>query len=191
MTIVVLGDSLTSGHGIGQAAAFPAVLQTKLNAARLPYRIVNAGISGDTTAGGVRRIANALHDQVCVLLIALGINDGLRGIPVAQMKANLATIIRTAQGRGIRVLLCRMEALPIYGWDYTFSFRRAFDELAAEYQLPLVAFFLESVLGNKALMQADCVHPNAAGASAIADRVWPYLRAELGAPVAERDIAER
>src|SRR4051812_22856207 len=107
MTIVVLGDSLTSGHGIGQAAAFPSVLQAKLDAARLPYRIVNAGISGDTTAGGVRRLTNLLHDQVSVLLIALGINDGLRGIPVAQMKANLATIIRTAQARGIRVLVCR------------------------------------------------------------------------------------
>jgi acyl-CoA thioesterase-1 len=120
MTIVVLGDSLTSGHGIGQAAAFPSVLQAKLDAARLPYRIVNAGISGDTTAGGVRRITNLLHDQVSVLLLALGINDGLRGIPVAPMKANLATIIRAAQARGIRVLLCRMEALPIYGRDYTF-----------------------------------------------------------------------
>src|SRR5205085_4664583 len=134
---------------------FPSVLQAKLDLARLPYRIVNAGISGDTTAGGVRRITNLLHDQVCVLLLALGINDGLRGIPVAQMKANLATIIRTTQAKGIRVLLCRMEALPIYGRDYTFSFRRAFDELAAEYQISLVPFFLESVFGNMALMQAD------------------------------------
>ncbi len=180
MTIVVLGDSLTSGHGIGQAGAFPAVLQAKLDAARLPYRIVNAGISGDTSAGGVRRIASALHGQVSVLVIALGINDGLRGIPVAQMKANLATIVRAAQASGVRVLLCRMEALPLYGWDYALSFRRAFDELAAEYQISLVPFFLESVLGNMSMMQADRVHPNAAGARAIADRVWPYLRAELG-----------
>jgi acyl-CoA thioesterase-1 len=191
MTIVVLGDSLTSGHGIGQAASFPSVLQAKLDAARLPYQIVNAGISGDTTAGGVRRVTSLLHDQVSVLLLALGINDGLRGIPVAQMKSNLATIIRTAQGRGIRVLLCRMEALPIYGPDYAVSFRRAFDELAAEYQISLVPFFLESVIGNRTLMQADCVHPNGAGCRAIAERVWPHLRAELGAPLVERDIAER
>jgi acyl-CoA thioesterase-1 len=180
VTIVVLGDSLTSGHGIDRAAAFPAVLQAKLDAAGLPYRIANEGISGDTTAGGVRRVARVLRDNVTVLVVALGINDGLRGIPVAQMKANLATIIRAAQAKGIRVLLCRMEALPFYGWDYMSSFRRVFDELAAEYQIPLVPFFLESVLGNAALMQADRVHPNAAGARAIADRVWPCLRAELG-----------
>ncbi len=180
MTVVVLGDSLTSGHGIGSGAAFPALLQAKLDAARLPYRIANEGVSGDTTAGGVRRLATALHDQVRVLVVALGINDGLRGIPVAQMKANLATIIRAAQARGIRVLLCRMEALPLYGWDYSLSFRRAFDELAAEYQVPLVPFFLESVIGNLSLVQADRVHPNAAGARAIAERVWPYLRGELG-----------
>ena len=185
MTIVVLGDSLTSGHALGRAAAFPAVLQAKLDAARLPYRIANEGVSGDTTAGGARRIARALHDSVRVLVVALGINDGLRGIPVAEMKANLGTIIRTAQAKDVRVLLCRMEALPVYGWDYTFAFRRAFDELAAEYQIQLVPFFLEPVIGNLALMQPDRVHPNAAGARAIADRVWPYLRGELGASTPE------
>ncbi|MEO8070958.1 MAG: arylesterase [Acidobacteriota bacterium] len=181
MTIVVLGDSLASGHGIDRAAAFPAVLQTKLDGARLPYRIANQGISGDTTAGGVRRVARALDNDARVLVLALGINDGLRGIPVAQVKANLAAIIRTARARDIRILLCRMEALPVYGWDYTFAFRRMFDELAAEYQIALVPFFLESLVGNLALMQADRMHPNAAGARVIADRVWPYLRAQLSA----------
>jgi acyl-CoA thioesterase I len=181
VTIVVLGDSLTSGHGIGQGLAFPAVLQAKLEAAGLPYRIVNHGVSGDTTAGGVRRVGGALDDQTRLLVLALGINDGLRGLPVAQIKSNLATIIRTAQARGVRVLLCRMEALPLYGWDYTLAFRRVYDELAAEYQVPLVPFFLESVFGNLALLQADRAHPNAAGARAIAERVWPYLRGELGA----------
>jgi acyl-CoA thioesterase-1 len=180
-SIVFLGDSLTSGHGIGQAAAFPALLQAKLDAARLPYRVVNHGISGDTTAGGARRIGAVLDEQARVLVLALGINDGLRGIPVAHIKANLAAMIRTAQAKGVRVLLCRMEALPLYGWDYTLAFRRVYDELAAEYQVPLVPFFLESVFGNMALLQADRAHPNAAGARAIAERVWPHLRSELGA----------
>jgi acyl-CoA thioesterase-1 len=180
VTIVILGDSLTSGHGIGRAASFPSVLQAALDRAHLPYRIVNEGISGDTTAGGVRRIASALQDaDVSLLVLALGINDGLRGFPVAQVKSNLATIIRIAQAKGVRVLLCRMEALPLYGSDYTLSFRRIYDELAAEYQIPLVPFFLESILGNPALMQVDRVHPNALGARAIAERVWPYLRAQL------------
>ena len=134
VTIVVLGDSLTSGHGIGQSAAFPAVLQSKLHAARLPYRIVNHGVSGDTTAGGVRRIAAALDDETRVLVLALGINDGLRGVAVPQIKSNLAAIIRAAQAKDVRVLLCRIEALPLYGWDYTLAFRRMFEELAAEYK---------------------------------------------------------
>jgi acyl-CoA thioesterase-1 len=181
VTIVILGDSLTSGHGIGRAASFPSVLQDTLDRTHLPYRIVNEGISGDTTAGGVRRIANAIEDaDVSLLVLALGINDGLRGLPTAQVKTNLATIIRTAQSKGIRVLLCRMEALPLYGWDYTLSFRRLYDELSAEYQIPLVPFFLESIVGNPALMQRDRMHPNVSGARAIAERVWPYLRAQLG-----------
>jgi acyl-CoA thioesterase-1 len=178
--IVVLGDSLTSGHGIDRRLAFPAVLQAKIDAARLPYRIVNEGVSGDTTAGGLRRLDRVLQDNPTVLVLALGINDGLRGVPLTEVKSNLARIIRTAQARGIRVVLCQMEALPLYGWDYSVGFHRLFDELAAEYHVTLVPFFLEAVIGNASLMQGDRVHPNAAGARVIADRVWPYLRAELG-----------
>lgn len=180
MTILCLGDSLTAGHGLQRGDAFPSVLQAKIEGARLPYRIVNAGISGDTSAGGLRRVASALGDDVRVMVLALGINDGLRGLPVASVKSNLAAIIRAAQAKGVRVLLCRMEALPLYGPDYMRAFHRMYDELAAEYQLTLVPFFLDRLLGNPALMLPDHIHPNAAGARAIADRVWPYLRAELG-----------
>jgi acyl-CoA thioesterase-1 len=161
--IVVLGDSLTSGHGIGTARAFPAVLQERIDANELGFTVVNAGIAGDTTGGALR------------LVVALGANDGLRGVPVAQVKANLSRIIESAQERGIAVLLCGMEALPIYGWDYSLEFHNAYRALASKYGVPLVPFMLMNVIGNVALMQPDRAHPNAAGARTIADNIWPYL----------------
>jgi acyl-CoA thioesterase-1 len=174
--IVVLGDSLASGRGIGVAHAFPAILQEKLDDEGLDYEIVNAGVSGDTTTGAVRRFERALDGNVGVLVVELGANDGLRGVPVAQLKSNFSRIIETAQARGITVLLCRMEALPMYGWDYTVAFHKVFDELAERYDVPLVPFFLINVIGNRELMQPDRAHPNAAGARAIADNIWPYLK---------------
>jgi acyl-CoA thioesterase-1 len=127
--IVVLGDSLASGRGIGAAKAFPAVLQEKVDEAGLDYEIVNAGVSGDTSTGALRRYERLLDANVRVLVVELGANDGLRGVPVERLKDNLARIIEAAQAHGITVLLCRMEALPMYGWDYTVAFHKAFDEL--------------------------------------------------------------
>jgi acyl-CoA thioesterase-1 len=173
--IVALGDSLTSGHGIGASRAFPAILQQRLDAAGLNYTVVNAGVSGDTSSGALRRLDRALDGDVRILVVALGANDGLRGVPVAQLKANLSRIIETAQARGIRVLLCGMEALPIYGWDYSVGFHNVFRELSAQYDVTLVPFILMNVIGNSTLMQPDHIHPNAAGARAIADTIWPYL----------------
>ena len=173
--IVALGDSLTSGHGIGAARAYPAIIQERIDAAGLDYSVVNAGVSGDTSAGALRRLDRALDGNVRVLVVALGANDGLRGVPVAQLKSNLSHIIETAQTRGISVLLCGMEALPIYGWDYTVAFHNAYRELAQQYKVPLVPFMLMNVIGNPALMQPDHAHPNAAGQRAIADNIWPYL----------------
>jgi acyl-CoA thioesterase-1 len=173
--IVVLGDSLASGHGIGAAQSFPAVLQQRAADEGYPHRIVNAGVSGDTSAGGLRRLDSALNGDVRVLVVALGANDGLRGIPVPQVRANLARIIEKAQARGIRVLLCGMEALPAYGWQYTVAFHQMFSELAKQYAVSLVPFMLIDVLTNPGLMQPDHVHPNAAGARVMADHVWPYL----------------
>ncbi len=174
--IVALGDSLTSGHGIGAPRAYPAILQERLARAGFDFAVVNAGISGETSAQALRRLDYALYGDVRVLIVALGANDGLRGVPVPQLKANLSQIIETAQRRGISVLLCGMEALPLYGWDYSARFHHAYRELAARYRVPLVPFMLAGVIGNPRLMQPDHVHPNADGAKAIADNIWPYLK---------------
>ena len=178
--IVVLGDSLTSGRGIGSALAFPALLQQRLDEAGLRYEMVNAGVSGDTTSGALRRLERALDGDVRALIVALGANDGLRGVAVARLTGNLSRIIETAQARDISVLLCGMEALPIHGWGYTVSFHNAYRDLAARYQVTLVPFILMNVIGNPQLMQPDRAHPNAEGARMIADTIWPYLKALLG-----------
>ena len=173
--IVVLGDSLTSGRGIGKALAYPAVLQQRLRDNGYDYEVVNAGVSGDTTAGALRRVGEALEDDVDILIVALGANDGLRGIRVEQLTFNLSRIIEEAQRRGIAVVLVGMDALPVRGWAYSVAFHRAYEELAARYRVPLVPFLLLNVMSNPALMQRDRVHPNEAGARAIADHIWPYL----------------
>ena len=184
--VVVLGDSLASGRGIGADNAFPAVLQKKLNDEGLEFEMVNAGISGDTSTGALRRFERLLDDDVRVLVLELGANDGLRGVPVSQVKSNLARIIEAAQARRIAVLLCGMEALPIHGWDYSVAFHNAFGELAKQYDVPLVPFILMNVIGNRDLMQPDRAHPNAAGARAIADNIWPYLKPLLAPTTAAR-----
>jgi acyl-CoA thioesterase-1 len=173
--IVALGDSLTSGHGIGRHQAYPALLERSLREAGLPFSVSNHGVSGDTTAGGVRRLPAALDESPLILIVALGANDGLRGVPVAQVRANLEKIIETAQARDARVLLCGMDALPIYGWQYTVDFHRIFPDLAAKYDLTLVPFLLKGVFGNQELLLPDFVHPNPAGAQMIANTIWPYL----------------
>jgi acyl-CoA thioesterase-1 len=173
--IVALGDSLTSGHGISSTKAFPAALQARLDAGGYDFTVVNAGVSGDTSARALQRVREALAGDVEVLIVALGANDGLRGVPVADLRRNLAGIIERAQAQGIKVLLCGMEALPIHGWNYTVEFHQAYVDLARSYDVPLVPFMMLNVLGNPDLMQADRVHPNADGARVMADHVWPYL----------------
>jgi acyl-CoA thioesterase-1 len=174
--IVVLGDSLTSGRGIGKADAYPAVLQGRLEDGGYNYQVVNAGVSGDTTARALRRYRDALDGDVKVLIVALGANDGLRGVPVDELKSNLSAIIEEAQRRGIAVVLVGMDALPLHGWDYSVAFHRAYDELAARYRIPLVPFVLINVMTDASLMQRDRAHPNQAGARAIADLIWPHLQ---------------
>jgi acyl-CoA thioesterase-1 len=174
-TIVALGDSLTSGHGLPPDQAYPAVLEQRLRAAGLPFTVLNHGVSGDTTAGGARRLAAALEARPSILIVELGANDGLRGVPVQDVRANLETIIERAQAQHVDVLLCAMEALPLYGWKYTVAFHQMFTELAAKYDVPLVPFLLNGVIGNQEMLQPDLVHPNAAGAAEIARTIWPYL----------------
>ena len=146
--IVCLGDSLTSGHGIGTAVAFPALLHQRVRRAGFPYEVINAGVSRETSAHARARLDRALDGDVRVLIVALGANDGLRGVPVPQLTANLSHIIEAAQKRGIAVLLCGMEALPIHGWAYTAAFHQAYVDLAARYKVPLVPFILLNVIGN-------------------------------------------
>ena len=179
LRIVTLGDSLTSGHGIGTARAFPAHLQRRLDAGGYAYEVINAGVSGDTSGGALRRLASVLGRDVRILIVLLGANDGLRGVPVEQLKANLRAIIGEAQRREIAVLLCGMEAPPVHGWDYTRAFHVAYQELAAESRVPLVPFVLVNVIGRADRMQRDFIHPNEEGARAMADNVWPYLQPML------------
>jgi acyl-CoA thioesterase I len=181
--IVCLGDSLTSGHGIGTASAFPALLHQRVRRAGFPYEVVNAGVSRDTTAHARARLDRALEGDVRVLVVAIGVNDGLRGVPIAQITDNLSHIIETAQKRGISVLLCGMEALPIHGWAYTTAFHQAYIAIAARYKIPLVPFILLNVIGDARLMQRDRAHPNAEGARAIADVIWPFLERILSSPM--------
>ena len=181
--IVALGDSLTSGHGIGEKLAYPALLQDKIDAAGLDFTIVNAGVSGDTSERALRRFERALDGDVRVLIVELGANDGLRGAPVARIKENLSRIIEDAQARNISVLLCAMEALPIHGWDYTVASHNVYRDLAAQYHVPLVPFILFNVIGHPELMQPDRAHPNEDGQRAIAEKIWPYLERMIAAPV--------
>jgi acyl-CoA thioesterase-1 len=182
--IVFIGDSLTSGRGLSAVRAYPAVLQHRLDEAGWRYRVVNAGVSGDTSGRALDRLPRALDGDVRLLVVALGANDALRGVPIAQLKANLARIIEAAQGRRIRVLLCGLEGRGDGSPAYTTGIHAAYHELAARYQVPLVPFMLAHVIDDPKLMQPGSMHPNAAGAASIAGNIWPYLE-----PLVEADAA--
>ena len=181
--VVVLGDSLTAGLGLSMKDAYPTVLQDRIKDAGLDYTIVNAGNSGDTSAGGLSHVEWTLHDMdVRVLIVARGGNDGLRGLPPAELTRNLSTIVERAQARQISVVLAGMEAPPNHGFDYTASFHNVYPALARKYGVPLVPFLLQGVGGITALNQPDGIHPTAEGARMVADNVWPVLK-----PVLEAD----
>jgi acyl-CoA thioesterase-1 len=152
------------------------VLQRKLHDEDVSIEVINAGISGDTSADGLRRANWALDGDVRLLILALGANDGLRGLPPAQMKANLQGIIHRAKQRGIPVLLAGMEAPPNYGEQYAAAFRQVFQELARENKVALVPFLLEGVAGVDSLNQSDGIHPTIAGAARIADHLLPAVK---------------
>jgi acyl-CoA thioesterase I len=177
--IVVLGDSLTAGLGIGQEEAYPALLQQRLDQAHLNFEVVNAGVSGDTSAGGLSRLDWALEGNVKVLIVALGGNDALRALPPEELRRNLAAIVERAQSRRIKVLLCGMEAPPNFGRDYAVAFHRVYPELAKQYNVALVPFLLDKVAGIESLNQRDGIHPTAQGARIVADNVWAVLRPML------------
>jgi acyl-CoA thioesterase-1 len=177
--IVALGDSLTAGLGLHEQQAYPALLQKKIDADGYAFDVVNAGVSGDTTAGGLRRLEWALEGDVRVLIVALGANDGLRGLTVAQMKKNLSEIIEQAREQEIVVILAGMEAPPNYGPEYTTAFRQAYQDIAREQDVPLIPFLLANVAGRSNLNQGDGIHPNPEGAAIMAETVWRVLRPVL------------
>ena len=174
--IVFLGDSLSAGYGVAKEQSIPSLVQRHLDAEGYNYEVVNQGVSGDTSAGGVSRLDWSLSGDVRILVVELGGNDGLRGLPVATTKQNIGQIIKTAKQRGVQVLLTGMEAPPSYGPLYTAEFRQLFRDLAREHDVPFMPFFLEGVAGNPALNQPDGIHPNPAGAAIVGQAVWQSLK---------------
>jgi len=174
--IVVLGDSLTAGLGLAARDAYPALLQQRVDSSGLNFEVINAGVSGDTSAGGLERLDWALQGDVRILVVALGGNDALRALPAEELKRNLAQIIERAQARGIAVLLAGMEAPPNFGRDYIVSFHSVYPALAKQYHVAFVPFLLQGVAGNDSLNQRDGIHPTAAGARIVADSVWAALK---------------
>ncbi len=173
--IVILGDSLTAGLGLPPAEAYPALIQQRLDRAGYGFEVVNAGVSGDTSAGGLSRLDWSLEGDVRILVVALGGNDGLRGLPVEEMKRNLGEIIRRARGRGIAVLLAGMETPTNMGPDYQRRFHEVFPALAREYHTAWLPFLLEGVAGRPELNQRDGIHPTSDGARIVAGHVWSVL----------------
>jgi acyl-CoA thioesterase-1 len=173
--IVFLGDSLTAGYGLDAGEAYPSLVQQRLREAGIAAEVVNAGVSGDTSAGGLRRVDWSLDGDVRVLLVALGGNDALRGLSTDELRRNLAAIIDRARRRNITVILAGMEAPPNLGRAYTSAFRQVYRDLAAEYRIALIPFLLDGVAGRPWLNQPDLIHPNAEGARKMADLVWPFV----------------
>ena len=174
--IVAFGDSLTAGLGLTASESYPALLQKKLEADGYKYEVVNAGVSGDTTAGGLRRIDWALEGDVRFLILELGANDLLRGQPVSEMKKNLGQIIERAKARKAVVLLAGMYAPTNAGAEYQREVQTAFQSLAREHEVLLIPFFLDRVAGVESLNQADGIHPNAEGTKIVAETIYQHLR---------------
>lgn len=176
-TVVFLGDSLTAGYGLTANEAFPAVIQRRLAERGLAWDVVNAGISGDTTSGGLARLGWLLRRRVDVLVLALGGNDGLRGVSAAETKRNLTAIITQLRAKypNAQVVLCGMQLPPNMGGSYGREFQETFPAVAREQQTEFVPFLLEGVGGVRELNQDDRIHPTAAGQEKLADNVWAVL----------------
>ncbi|TXG87011.1 MAG: arylesterase [Rhodocyclaceae bacterium] len=174
-TLLVFGDSLSAGYGIRQEAAWPSLLQKRLAEKRVDYSVVNASISGETTAGGRSRIAEAIGRQrPSIVIIALGANDGLRGLPVPAMKENLTAMIRAARTAKARVVLVGMRLPPNYG-PYADEFHKAYAELARSEKVALVPFLLDGIADQPRLFQSDTIHPTAEAQPKLLDNVWVAL----------------
>jgi acyl-CoA thioesterase-1 len=177
--IVAFGDSLTAGLGVEADESYPAQLQRRLDSLGYHYRVINAGVSGDTTAGGLRRVPWILNNKPELVILELGANDGLRGLSVDHAKSNLRQIIQQLQEGGTTVVLAGMKLPPNYGDEYTARFEAMYRLLAKEYELALIPFFLEGVGGSSSLNQADGIHPTKEGYEIIVDQVLKVLRPVL------------
>jgi acyl-CoA thioesterase I len=175
-TIAVLGDSISAGFGVTPEEAYPARLQERLRREGYDYRVVNAGVSGDTTAGGLRRVDWVLRARPSIAIVALGGNDGLRGLSVVAMRANLEQIVERLQAAGAQVLLTGMRVPPNYGDAYAREFAAAFPAVAVKTGAALMPFLLDGVAADTRLNQPDGIHPTARGQAIIAERLWPYLK---------------
>ena len=184
--IICFGDSLTAGLGVLPEESYPAVLAARLKAEGYSYRVVNAGVSGDTTAGGLRRVDWALRLTPDIVILALGANDGLRGQDLAGVRANLDQMVERFQQSGARVLLAGMRLPPNYGRPYAEDFRRMYAAVARNRGLPFMPFPLDGVGGNPRLNQPDGIHPTAEGHRVIVERLWPHLR-----PLLTRKLSAR
>ena len=177
--IVALGDSLTAGYGLSLHESYPSLLQEQLKRDGFEYEVVNAGVSGDTTAGGLRRLDWALEGDVRVVILELGANDILRGLPTTETRRNLSRIIERSRERGAQVLLAGMLAPTNSGAEYGRASMEIFPALAKEYDLPLIPFFLDRVAGIENLNQADGVHPTPEGTRIVAETVYQHLKPML------------
>jgi acyl-CoA thioesterase I len=177
-TVVVLGDSIAAGYGVEPEQAYPALLQQKINNAGLPFTIVDAGVSGDTTADGLGRIDWLLQRKIDVLIVELGGNDGLRGIPITTVQSNLQAIIDHARKKypDIKIVIAGMRMPRNMGPDYVDAFAKVFPEIARKNGAALVPFLLEGVGGDPALNQGDGIHPNPEGHKIVAENVWKVLK---------------
>lgn len=180
-TVLFFGDSLTAGYGLDPAQAFPALIQTKITARGWDFQVINAGISGETTAGGLRRIDWVLQRPIAVLVLALGANDGLRGLPLAEAKRNLQAIIDRTRHKypQVKIVLAGMQVPTNLGREYTTGFHTMFPDLAAANAVTLMPFLLEGVSSVPALNLPDGIHPNPAGHKIIAENVWQVLELVL------------
>ncbi len=174
--ILAFGDSLTAGFGVEDAQSYPSKLQDIIRQNGYPHKVVNGGVSGDTTAGGVRRINWLMKHNPKIVILELGANDGLRGLPLEEMESNLERIINVCADGGAKVLLAGMKIPPNYGEEYTVGFEKVYDRLAEKHQLPLLPFFLEGVAGQREFTQPDGLHPIGPGYSVVAQTVWKHLK---------------
>jgi acyl-CoA thioesterase-1 len=177
--ILAFGDSLTYGHQVDPKKSYPSRLQRVLKAKGYPYKVINAGVSGDTTAGGAARIDWLLKHDPEIVIVELGANDGLRGLPVEEMRKNLSYIIETCKQHGARVLLAGMKITPNLGKEYAEKFENMYHELAEQHDVPLIPFFLEGVAGVRELTRPDGIHPIAEGYAKVTLTVWKHLEPML------------